>query len=476
MGMIEDREFRGTDHPTKVRRRLKAIAIPAILAPLAGFLISYAFTPKYTSQARIVVETETDPPEAAEPAVPFDTGQHIATLEYQVLSQNRLQPMVERTGLATGGESVEQAVKKIWQNARIETAVTGPSQTATGDAEKPRPSSEVASFYVKYTDSTPQQAQQVCNELTSMLLMEDHHSREQAAEILAESLRRLDQAKRNLDEQDRKLTSFKKQHSSQLTGDSESSATMLMVLNAQLNALSQWINLTEQNKSNAESILGQQPASQTSPQAPARAAPATLQKQLSDLQSQLLQLQAQYTEDHPDVVKTKADIAEIKKELAVANAADGTGADRNAKPNGAEPPEIRRLRSQVDQYDETIAKATRQQKHIEEQIKLYQGRVLKSSSVEAEYQRLSEDDDTAQESYQNLLAKSGATQNGGDTGGLPQNERMRLASAANLPAIPRFPDRRLFAAGGLGAGLALGLGIALWLEVRNGPIRPQPYW
>jgi len=472
--MIEDREFRGTDHPTMLRRRLKAMAIPAVLAPLAGFLISYAFTPKYTSEARIVVETETESPGAASPAVPFDTGPHIATLEYQVLSRNRLQPMVERMGLATGGESVEQAVKKIWQNARIETEVTG--QNGAGGGERPRPNSGAPSFYVEYTDSTPEQAQQVCNELTSMLLAEDQHSREQAAESMAESRRRLDEAKRNLDEQDSKLASFKKQHSSQLSGDSESSTTMLMVLNAQSNALSQWINLTQQNKSNAESILGQQPASQTSPQAPARAAPATLQKQLSDLESQLLQLQAQYTEDHPDVVKTKADIAEIKKELAQANAADGAGADRNAKPNGAEPPEIRRLRLQVDQYDETIAKATRQQKRIQEQIKQYQGRVLGSSSVEAEYQRLSEDDDTAQESYQNLLAKSSALQNGADTGGLPQNERMRLASAANLPAIPRFPDRRLFAAGGLGAGVALGLGIALWLEVRNRPNRPQPYW
>jgi succinoglycan biosynthesis transport protein ExoP len=476
MGMMEDRELSGTDHPTKSHGRLKAIAIPAVLGPLLGFLISYAFTPKYTSQARIVVETETEPPEVAQPAVPFDTGQHIATLEYQVLSQNRLQPMVERLGLATGGESVEQAVKKIWQNARIDTVVTGPGQNGTVGAEEPRPNSEVARFYVEYTDSTPEQAQKVCHELTSMLLVEDQKAREQVAESAAESLRRLDEAKRNLDEQDSKLASFKKQHSSHLPGDSESSTTMLMVLNAQLNALSQWINLTQQNKSNAESILGQQPTNPKSPPAPARAAPAALQKQLSDLQSQLLQLQAQYTEDHPDVVKTKADIAEIKKELAEANAADGTGADRNPKPDGAEPPEIRRLRLQVDQYDETIAKATRQQKSIEAQIKRYQGRVLESSSVEAEYQRLSADDDTAQESYQNLLAKSGAMQNGGDSGGLPQSERMRLANAANLPAIPRFPDRRLFAAGGLGSGLALGLGIALWLDVRNRAIRPRPYW
>ena len=474
--MIEDREFSGTDHPTKLRRRLKVIAIPAVLAPLAGFLISYAFTPRYTSQARIVVETETESSGVAQPAVPFDTGQHIATLEYQVLSQNRLQPMVERIGLATGGESVEQAVKKIWQNARIETAVTGPSQNGTGGGEKPRPSSEVARFYVEYTDSTPQQAQQVCNELTSMLLAEDQHSREQAAESMAESLRRLDEAKRNLDEQDSKLASFKKQHTSQLAGDSESSTTMLMVLNAQLNALSQWINLTEQNKANAESILGQQPANPKSPQAPARAAPATLQKQLSDLQSQLLQLQAQYTEDHPDVVKTKADIAEIKKELAEANAADGTGADRNPKPDGAEPPEIRRLRLQVDQYDETIAKATRQQKQIEEQIKLYQGRVLEEligrDRVPATVRRRRCGTGVVSE-----LAGQKRRHAEPRGHGRPSPERTDAAGKCRQSALdPQIPRPPLVRSRRVGPGLALGLGIALWLEVRNRAIRPQQYW
>jgi uncharacterized protein involved in exopolysaccharide biosynthesis len=185
-------------------------------------------------------------------------------------------------------------------------------------------------------------------------------------------------------------------------------------------------------------------------------------------------LQAEYTEDHPDVVKTKADLAEIKKKLAEANAADGAGGDPSAKSNVAEPPEIHRLRLQVEQYEETIAKATREQKRIQEQIKLYQGRVRLSSSAEQQYQQLSENYDTAQESYANLLAKNGEVENG--RGGLPPSERLRLSNAANLPDAPRFPNRRLFAAGGLGSGLALGLGMALWLEMRNRAIRPAPYW
>jgi capsular polysaccharide biosynthesis protein len=50
---------------------------------------------------------------------------------------------------------------------------------------------------------------------------------------------------------------------------------------------------------------------------------------------------------------------------------------------------------------------------------------------------------------------------------------MRLLNPANLPDAPSFPNRLLFAGGGLGAGLAIGLGVALWLELRDKSIRTE---
>ena len=50
---------------------------------------------------------------------------------------------------------------------------------------------------------------------------------------------------------------------------------------------------------------------------------------------------------------------------------------------------------------------------------------------------------------------------------------MRLLNAATLPDSPSFPNRLLFAAGGLGAGLALGLGLTLWLELRDTSLRTE---
>jgi len=54
-----------------------------------------------------------------------------------------------------------------------------------------------------------------------------------------------------------------------------------------------------------------------------------------------------------------------------------------------------------------------------------------------------------------------------------QGEQFRVMDAPNLPDSPTFPNRRMFAAGGLGAGLLLGLLIAALLEYRDTSLRNE---
>lgn len=54
-----------------------------------------------------------------------------------------------------------------------------------------------------------------------------------------------------------------------------------------------------------------------------------------------------------------------------------------------------------------------------------------------------------------------------------KGEQMRLLNTASLPPDPSFPNRPIFAAGGLGAGLMVGLVLALWLELRDKSIRNE---
>jgi uncharacterized protein involved in exopolysaccharide biosynthesis len=472
--MIENRDLTIDDYLSMLRRRIKLILIPTLLAPLVGFLISLFVPAKYTSTSLVLVEAQQVPTGVVQPVVTEDLAQRIATMQQQVLGRNRLQPMVDRLGLLRGGKNLDQVIEEIRAGVQVEPVFTDLSQIANTDGSKKRPSqpTSVPGFTVNYTGPNAREAQSICNELTSMLLTENQNSRERVAQSTTDFIsRQLDEAKRNLDDQDSKLAAFKRQYAGQLPGDEDNNLKVLGTLNAQLDANTQTINRAQQDKAYTESLLAQQVAAWKSSQGTSN--PQSLQQQLTQLQSQLMQLQAKYTEDHPDVIKAKADIAEVKKKLAEVNDAAATGSDASDKGSLTEPAEIRQLRLQIHQYGDVLAQATREQKRIADQTKLYQSRVAISPEVEEKYKQLTRDYDTAQKFYADLLAKKSTSEMATDMERRQQGEQMRLLNPASLPDSPSFPNRWLFAGGGLGAGLVFGLGLALWLELRDKSIRNE---
>ena len=62
----------------------------------------------------------------------------------------------------------------------------------------------------------------------------------------------------------------------------------------------------------------------------------------------------------------------------------------------------------------------------------------------------------------------------GGNGTSNKGEQMALLNPATLPDTPEFPNRLLFAVGGLIAGLVFGTGLALWLRYRAATLRIAP--
>lgn len=476
--MIENRELTMDDYLAMVRRRLKVILIPALLAPLAGFLISYVFPAKYTSQSLVLVEGQKVPDNYVQPVITSDFTQRLATMQQQVLAGNRLRPMIERLGIGKPGEE-GKIIEEIRTNMNVEPVITdisaaGSSSGSTKKTKKKPAGSgtPLPGFYVNFASSSPRRAQQICNELTGLLLEENLRTRAQAASGTTDFLsRQVDDAKRTLDDQDSKLAAFKRQYMGQLPGDAENNLRILMSMNSQLDATTQTLNRAQQDKAYTESLLAQQLAAWKSSQSSTN--PQTLEQQLNLLQAQLMQLQARYTDDHPDVIKTKADINEVQKKLAEVNDAASKATDTTQKANAAEPPEIRQLRLQVHQYENVIAQATADQKRLQSQIQVYQGRTAMSPTIEEQYKLLTRDYDQMRSNYDSLLVKKNSSELATSMENQQQGEQMRVLNPAGLPDSPSFPNRPLFAGGGLGAGLVLGIGIAIWLELRDKSIRTE---
>ena len=469
--MIANRELTMEDYVAMLRRRAKMILIPALLAPAMGFLVSYGFAPKFTSQSLILVEGQKVPENMVQPVVSDDLTARIVTLQQQVLSQSHLQPMIEKLYPNKNSQQVGEMMDAIRSNMSVEGVVTDLS--GIGAKKKGPGQSTVPGFYVSYTSSNAREAQQICNELTSLMLTENDKSMQAAAAGTSDVLSKgLEDAKRNLDGLDAKLAEFKKQYVGQLPGDEENNLKILMGLNSQLEANTQTLNRAQQDKSYTESMLAQQLAAWKTGQSSTN--PETLEKTLSDWQAQLLTLQARYTDDHPDVIKMKADIAEVKRKLAEVNKASANPAEAaDQKASASEPPEIRQLRTQIHQYEDLITAGTRDQKRLQQEIGLYQGRVSLSPAIEEQYKQLTRDYDNAQKDYQDLLAKRSVANLTVKMTTQSEGERMVPLNPANLPEDPSFPNRLGFAGGGLAAGLAVGLGLAFLLELSDNSIRNE---
>jgi polysaccharide chain length determinant protein (PEP-CTERM system associated) len=468
---MQNRELTTDDYLAILRRRMKVILIPALLAPLAGFLISFIFPPKYTSKALVLIEAPKIPDTVVQQVFSEDITQHVATIQQQVLSPSRLRPMVDRLGLAKPGQNVDDIMDNIRLNMEIDPVVTDLSLFGAKKKSSAQ-SSPVPGFYVTYTASTARDAQVICTDLTSMVLEEDLKSRQDATQGTTAFLtKEVDDAKQNLDQLDKKLAAFKNEHMGQLPGDEDNNLKILMGLNSQLDANTQTLNRANQDKSYTESLLEQQIAAWKSTQSSSN--PESLQQQLTQLQAQLIDLEGRYTDDHPDVIKAKADIAAVKKQLAALDNPAKSTDTASDKGSASEPPEIRTLRLQVHQYADLITQATRDQKKLQQEIAVYQSRVAASPAVEEQYKELARDYDNAQKVYQDDLAKQSASKMATQAEQDQEGERMALLSPADLPDVPSFPNRLLFAGGGLGAGLVLGLGLTFWLEVRERCIRTE---
>lgn len=473
--MIENRELNIDDYLAMLRRRAKVIVFPMVLAPLVGFLISYFVTPKYTSQSVILVEGQKVPENMVQPVVSDDLQTRIQMLRAVATSDTEMKPVLISLFPNRSSQDIDAMLDdmRTKQPDLIGVPFADLSQIMGSNVRKKPGQATSPGFFVSYIAPNPREAQQVCEALTSKIIQKNGQFIQDNAKGTVDVLNQgLENAKNNLDAMDAKLAEFKKQYAGKLPGDEENNLKLLGTLTSQLDANTQTLNRAQQDKSYTESLLAQQLAAWKASQSSTN--PDTLQKQLSDLQSQLLQLQARYTSDYPDVIKTKADIAELKAKLAELDKSSGDADNATIeKGSASEPLEIRQLRLQVHQYEDAIVTATREQKRLQPEILALQGRVSLSPAVEQQFEQLTRDYGTAKKTYEDLLADKSKADLTANMTSQAQGESMKEIQPASFPDAPSFPNRLLFAAGGLAAGLALGGGIALWLELRDNSIRTE---
>jgi polysaccharide chain length determinant protein (PEP-CTERM system associated) len=462
---MTERELTLGDYLAMLRRRWMLIVVLALVGGPLAYGVSRFLPDRYKSQTLVLVERPSVPEKIVESLDTEDLSQRLSSMQQQILSRSRLEPIITQFGLYSSDVSkvpMEDLVGRL-QKAIEVTPILPMAETQ---------SRQLPGFYVSVTMGNARTAQQVCTAVTSMFIEENLRQRRDDSKNTTDFLvSQLAEAKTNLDEQDAKLAVFKSHYLGSLPDQEKMNLDLLGNQSSQLEAANQALARAQQDKFLAESMLTQQIAAWQATQT--GRSPETLEQQLSTMQTQLTTLQSRYTDDYPDVIKLKNDIAALKKQIASSSTDKASTEGSKTQKNTLEPTQIAQLRAQVRNLDQVIAEKAKEQERIKQQIKVYQDRIQSSPAVEQQFKELTRGYQTALDSYNDLQKKRNEAEMYADLQRKQQGEQFRVLDPANLPDKPSFPNRPLFAAGGLGGGLALGLGIAFLLEMKDSSLKTE---
>jgi polysaccharide chain length determinant protein (PEP-CTERM system associated) len=454
--MVRNGEINVADVKRILRRHWWIPVVTMTLLGAAGMVATMVLPKKFTSSTVVLVEQPTVPIDIVKPVVTDDLNRRLASMQEQILSRSRLQPIIEKFNLYPQQREkthMEDLVAQLRKAVEVELI-----QPMQGSINRQPPG-----FHVNVTFDNPQLAQQICTEITSMFMEQNAKRREQQSEDTTHFLsQQLNEAKGKLDEQDARLAQFKRQYLGSLPEEEQANLSLLTGMNTQLEAVTQALNRAQQDKVLTETMLNSQEANWKATQS-GQQNPETQDQQLSALQDQLTNLLSRYTAEHPDVIKLKAQIADLKRKMEEEPA--------NKKPVNAaqanlhEPPQLQQLRAKIKQDEMSIAELTKRQAQIQEQTRVIQGRVQASPMVEQQFKELTRNYQTALELYNELLKKRENSAMATDLEHQQESETFKVLDAPSLPLTPSFPKKLVFVGGGLGAGLALALGIMYLLAV-----------
>ncbi len=457
--MLGHRDLTMRDYTEILKRRFWLILACTVLCLGSSLALCHFLPSQYVSQTLVLIEQQKVPEDYVKPVVNEDLNARLASMKEQILSRSRIEPIITQFSLypkvGNMDDKVEMTQKAIGIN---------PIPYGQGSRGMP-------GFFITFKAQDARTAQQVCGEITSLFVSENLSAREQSAEGTTDFLKQqLEDAKRNLDQQDAKLADFQRRNIGRLPEQEPGNANALQSLTARLDASTQTVSRDEQNESFLEAMVAEQSQSSTHVEEATETTPTTLQAQLKEALQQEKDLEARYTPDYPEVVASKRRIANLKAEIA--HDAQPAAKDETSV-NSSDSPQLKQLKLQLRAAKQSLAEAKQEQAGIEQQVKRYEAKIESSPMVEEEYKAITRDHETAQQFYNTLLTKMNESSMATALEHRQQGEQFRVMDAPNLPEEPTFPNPRVFAGGGLAAGLALGLLLAGLLEYRDTSLRNE---
>lgn len=499
------------DYLVAVGRRRIPMLVTAGLVFAIAVLVAMLLPPVYRSTATILIEEQEIPQDLVRTTITSYADQRIQVISQQVMTRANLMQIIEKYDLYQRQrriETTEEVLERMRKDIKLDLVTSDVTDRRGGG----RTTATIA-FTLAYDSVSPDKAQKVANELTSLYLNENLQIRRQKAEetssFLAEEAERL---KEHIGEIEEHLADFKLKNQGRLPELAQVNMQMRDRAEVELTDLDRQAASIEERRFYLQAQLAQM-----KPNTPIMSASGERifdpEDRLRALRAQYAGLEGLYSPEHPDMVRMRRQMVALERETALPQ--DGSEeAKQLAKLKtdlaavsdrySANHPDVIKLRGLITALErrmteagiapappkkqaenpayltlqaqlEALATETRAlQKHRQElraRIAMLESRLEKTPEVEKDYLELSRDRENSVARYREIKAKLMEAEVAQDLEKDRKSERFSLIDPPQYPEKPRSPNRPAILLIGLMLALGSGVGSVALLEALDNSVR-----
>ena len=450
-------------------RGRQLILIPIALGLAAVPVLSRYAPARYRSEALILVIPQRVPDNYVKPTVSQTVEERLPAITDQILSRSRLERIIVEMDLYKRERSHE-VMEDVVETMRRDVATS-----AVGKDK------DVDSFRVSYVSDHAETARKVTERLASLYIEQNVKDRELQADSTNQFLStQLEEAKRRLVEQEKKLENYRKAHAGQLPSQLQGNLQAIQNANLQLQSLNESTNRAQERRLLIERQIADAQAVPLPPTvAPLPSAeapqPRNTAVQLEVARARLAALLQRYTQDHPEVVSAQRTVAELVAVLENETPLSATRPEPEKPINPAEAAQRKKvldLQAELAVIDHQLKANRDEEANLKGIIAAYQAKVDVVPTRESELVELTRDYSTLQSAYANLLMKREDSAIAANLERGQIGEQFKLLDVASLPERPYNQTQRVeIMASGVGAGLVFGFLIIGLRELRDTSFR-----
>lgn len=454
-----------------VRRHKAWILGPTFAALVIATVVACLWPNTYISTAIIRVV----PPQVPESYVPTNINsqmsQRINSMYQTISSRGNLTNIINLYDLYKR-DRTRKPMEDIVEQMRKDIKVGQVMPLSQGEKQ-------ISAFQISFSYEDRLVAQKVAADLVSRFMTENTRERTTQSVLTTAFLKdQLENAKKELDTIEQKLTSFRTSANGRLPEQVAQNGQTMNLLEQRVSNLNAQIGRVSQEKLLLEADLRSMktqrasftPSPETVAQKQKNEKLVQIDREIMQMEANLSTLREHYKDTYPDVRRLQSQLSSAKKMREQVLAEEEETAKEPASPTRRLDPmlekEARQLDTAIERTEAQLKAKDVEAKNLnaeianaEKGIRTIQSRIESTPVSEQQYADIIRDREVAKLKYDDLSKKRSQSQIAEDLERRQQGETLEVLDPASLPQSPTQPKRPLI----LGAGTALGLVLGLFL-------------